>query len=182
MTERIKSPHQQRVEQMMHKVPQKVPGKPSVPPPETRVLRVRLMFEELMETAAAAGVSITLAAPNGEILALVHAPEGSIWPVEFSADGEFDLVEFVDGVADTIVTATGSFSAVGVPDETILKLVDENNLEKFGPGHYVDEGGKLIKPPGFKNVKPQIEAALADLSAKDCATTGKKCCGGRCHE
>lgn len=47
----------------------------------------------------------------------------------------------------------------GFPVKEVLRIVDENNLAKFGPGHSMREDGKLIKatnhyPPEWKGVIP----------------------------
>ncbi len=49
-----------------------------------------------------------------------------------------------------------------MPDKEIQKMVDNNNLEKFGPGHSIREDGKLIKPPYHK--APDIQGFLERIT------------------
>ena len=171
--ESLKSKHQQRVEKMMRLIPQELPEHPVELDKKTAALRISLMLSEVLETARDAGVSILLHIDREEPIALVDAVERQIWEtLDYVADGEFNLLGFVDGCCDTIVTATGSLSAAGVPDEASLCIVDNNNLEKFGPGSFVDDMGKLNKPPGFVGPEEKLTNLLLDL--------GPKKCGGCC--
>ena len=70
--------------------------------------------------------------------------------IDLDDQGDADLCAIVDGCCDLSVVTIGTLSACGVPDELFLKLVDENNLAKFGDGHSIREDGKLIKPSDHK--------------------------------
>jgi len=107
----------------------------------TRLLRARLIYEEAMETVAALGCVVHTDLEDGT--STVHLDSG---PYE---DSPAKFCEIVDGCCDISVVTIGTLSAMGVPDEPVLRLVDENNLSKFGPGHSYREDGKLIKPADF---------------------------------
>ena len=66
----------------------------------------------------------------------------------------------VDGCGDVSVVTIGTLSAFGVSDGPILQAIDQNNLEKFGPGSYRREDGKWMKPPGHK--APDILGLLVE--------------------
>lgn len=185
--ESLKSKHQLRVEKMMSLIPQEVPERPKQLDQKTAALRISLMLSEVLETARDAGVSVLMYVDREEPIALVDAVDKQIWEtLEYVADGEFDLVKYVDGCCDTIVTATGSLSAAGIPDDAALTIVDNNNLQKFGPGSFVDDMGKLNKPPGFVGPEKQLTSLIEDLTrsgqaaSADVGSEHKPKCGGSC--
>lgn len=141
-----KSEHQRRIEEFMRRAKQDVPDRPVFNIQDGRLdvalLRARLIYEEACETIKALGCRIN----RGEV---AFDP-----PVKTLL-----LPEIVDGLADLSVVTIGSLSAFGVADIPILRLVDENNLAKFGPGHSIREDGKLVKPPD--HVPPAFFKELA---------------------
>lgn len=141
----LRSEHQIRVDKFMNLIPgQRVRREPGELTESERLLRARLMYEEVMETINdGLGVEI-----NGAD--------------EFIITGPFDLVKTVDGCFDTMVVTTGTLSACGVPDLRGQRIVDENNLAKFGPGHTIREDGKLVKPPNHK--PPDLGQYLRDIT------------------
>jgi len=141
--------HYSRVRQLNKKIdPSLVPSKITMPDAATRELRARLILEEAMETIDALGV-------------IVLAPECGILKfkeLELAAAHKPDMVEIADGCADISVVTMGTLVACGIPDVDLLRIVDENNLAKFGPGGHLREDGKWIKPPG--HVPPDIRGLL----------------------
>ena len=151
--------HYHRVKLLNEKInAHHVPDRIMMPDARTRELRARLIFEEAMETIEALGVNVYV--------------EGNDRPSSFD---EFqlvvrtnfpfvkgpDLVEIADGCADLSVVTIGTLVACGIPDVDLLCMVDENNLAKFGPGGYLREDGKWIKPPNHK--PPNIWGLLTSL-------------------
>lgn len=149
---RRKSSHQSRVETFMKMAGQVLPDKPTIPDAKVRELRVRLLLEEVLETADALGVKVSL---SGQF---DSDPPLSFDEFIFTATDDVDLVWAVDGLADISVVTVGALSALGVADMAILEEVDRHNLGKFGPGSYKDENGKWRKPPGF--VPPDFASVL----------------------
>lgn len=121
---------------------------------EGRLLRARLMLEEVLETVAALGVAIRMKDPDEGLIQTIQ-------DLDLEVTGPMDLVAVVDGCLDTMVVTTGTLSSLGVPDEPGQELIDNNNLSKFGPGCSVRDDGKLIKPPGFK--APDLAGWLESL-------------------
>lgn len=154
---RAKTYHQQMVERFMELAGQPCPGLPTLPDRATRLLRARLILEEALETLAALGFTavhrdgepMTAKAPHE---AGAHA--GNVRLVE----GPADLCDIADGCADLSVVTVGTLSACGIADAGLLTTVDINNLDKFGAGHRIDAGGKVIKPDGHR--PPDIARTL----------------------
>lgn len=162
MNQILKSPNQLWVELFMARMnnpKQPLPVRPTVPHREVRLLRARLLLEETLETIQALGVKVEVHSP-GDVM---NGDPGHYEPVEmkairFELDGEPDLVEIADGCADIEVVMIGTQASCGIAHQPIYEEVCENNLLKFAPGHVIDPGGKLIKPPNHP--KPAIRALL----------------------
>lgn len=151
-----KSPHQQRVEEFMLKIGCDLPDKPTIPDEKIRILCAKLILEEAMETIDALGVEFGVGIGGGGI-----SLPSKFYHFNFQINPykSCNLEEIADGCLDTRVVSTYTLSACGIPDEEVQLEVDNNNLAKFGPGHYIREDGKLIKPPDHKppNLKSIIE-------------------------
>lgn len=139
---------------------QDTPCRPTPPTAAIALLRARLILEEALETCQALGVSVFFDGHvHGETLTMKPMSSlGSIPTIGFAVTGTPNLVEIADGCADISVVTTGTLVACGIADKELLELVDNNNLSKFGPGHYKDDFGKLVKPPGHK--PPDIAGLL----------------------
>jgi predicted HAD superfamily Cof-like phosphohydrolase len=160
-----RSPHQQRVDSFMSLANQRLPLRPELMTPAERELRARLIFEEVMETINDLGVVILFAITGREEDLPLNNPFASgkkgdprTFDHTYETVNYFDIVGVVDGCGDISVVTTGTLSALGVSDEAVLRAVDENNLDKFGPGHSFSPQGKLIKPPG--HTPPDLGAIL----------------------
>ncbi len=144
------TPHYERVKKFMQKVGQPTPDRLTTPDEKIRILRARLILEEALETVHAMGVQVKAGGENGP---LIEEPS-----LEFTANGDIDLFEVVDGCADISVVTVGTLIAFGVEDEPVLEEVDESNLRKFEEGSYRREDGKWMKPPGW--TPPDIREAI----------------------
>lgn len=150
----MQTEHQQRVEKFMKLAKQDVPDKPTLPEVKTRELRARLILEEALETINALGFKVFSVNDVG-----LNNPIGpKSFRLNVIPDKTLDLVEIIDGCLDISVVNIGTLSACGVKDKLLLEEVDNNNLAKFGPGSYIDEYGKLRKPPNHQ--PPNIKALL----------------------
>lgn len=137
-----KTVHQQKIEQFMRLAKQDVPLSPEIPSDEVIKLRASLILEETLETLKALGVSVYF---DG-----IDITTQKVKDFEIAKEKETNIVEVADGCADISVVTIGTLSAFGIPDQGLLDMVDDNNLEKFGEGHRIREDGKLIKPPNHR--------------------------------
>ena len=148
---------QKDVKEFMTKAGQAMPNKPTIPDAKTRVLRIRLLLEELLELAEASGVQ--LSTTDGVPLDCMD---------DFAFDGlpdtDVDLVEVVDALTDSQYVNLGAALAFGIDLEDCHKLVHESNLAKFSKGGYRDEAGKWRKPPDW--VAPDLESEINRQSGK----------------
>lgn len=151
-----KSEHQHNVESFMLRAGQSVPVVPTEPDEKTRILRAKLILEEALETIRD-GLGVDVYCRSGYEIQFEHLTFGIARP--------FNMRETADGCADIRVVTTGTLSACGLPDGQLTRLVDRNNLEKFGPGHSIRDDGKLVKPAGHK--PPDIARLLAELGWGD---------------
>ena len=145
-----RTPHQARIAEFMQLAGQALPALPVLPVLEIRKLRAKLILEEALETIDALGFDVT-----------TSKNEGGETPDSFGLSEHENgpsLIEIADGCADVSVVTMGTLLACGIGDEDLLKLVDENNLAKFGPGGHRREDGKWVKPPGHQ--PPDIAGLL----------------------
>lgn len=155
------TPHADRVKSFMVKAGQETPAAPTIPDPDIRILRAKLILEEALETVRALGVRVTLGDGGPSV-------SGEKAPLRFRTAGEVDLEGVVDGCADISVVTIGTLIAFGVEDEPVLEEVDRANLRKFAEGSYRRADGKWMKPPGW--TPPDIMGVLAQQT--EAATTG----------
>lgn len=139
----MKTQHQLRVEAFMIAAGQFVPANPIIPSTEIRRLRAELILEEALETIEALGYILI----NGEHGRYALKPNANV----------FELEPIVDGCVDLSVVTIGTLSACGVQDDPMLRLVDDNNLDKIKRG-YRGPSGKWMKPADHK--PPDISAEL----------------------
>lgn len=145
----LKSKNQLMVEQFMltsiakfgeKQNKQDVPILPVIPSLEIRKLRARLILEEAIETIKALGFSVKV------------TPGFIIDRFDFIDQYVPELEHIADGVADIEVVTLGTASACGLAIQPIFEAVCDNNMDKYGPGCTIDNGGKIIKPPNHKKV------------------------------
>lgn len=160
------TPHERRVKEMMMAFGQATPDRPTIPDLKTRLLRVRLLLEEVFEFAEASAVSVTFTAKaTPETRAAIEQGKAD-YNVEFEgmsfADNpnrKPDLVAMLDGLSDISVVNVGAFVACGVRMSPCLEAVDANNLAKVARGREDPDTGKFIKPPDHQ--PPNLELTLA---------------------
>ena len=146
MNAHLKSKNQLLVEVFMAKVgtdTQPLPVSPTLPDTKTRFLRARLMLEECLETIQKGlGLDVHARSQAGPIRGMED--------IKFTMRGNVNIFEIADGLADQEVVNLGTASSCGIAHQPIFEEVARNNLLKFAPGHKIDEGGKLIKPPDHR--------------------------------
>jgi predicted HAD superfamily Cof-like phosphohydrolase len=145
-----KSETQRAAEELMRAAGQAIRDTPGEPSEEDRILRAKLIMEEALETVVALGVKMRLNTPmmGGMLSVNVHNAD-----TVFETDGDFDLIESVDGCCDLNVVVAGTLSALGVPDVPVQREVERSNRSKLLPDgtlppHPTVEG-KFGKGPGY---------------------------------
>lgn len=164
---RGKTEHQVRVEKFMRLAEQAAPSMPTLPDYRTRELRAALILEEALETIKALGFEVghTITQLDSSVAYDRGRPEWvPLYDPELRESFIPDLVEIADGVADISVVSVGTLIACGLRDDPILRLVDENNLAKFGPGGKRRADGKWQKPPD--HVPPDLHGEIQRQSAQ----------------
>lgn len=131
---------------------QHVPKEPEIPDLDSRLLRIKLIAEELSELAKASMIhcSITI---GGDFFAYHHtyAPHGM--------DQEPDMLpDAADALADLLYIIYGTCVAWGIKIDPVFGAVHAANMEKLGPGARTRKDGKVLKPPDWK--PPDIKAVL----------------------
>jgi predicted HAD superfamily Cof-like phosphohydrolase len=142
-----------QVLEFMRRVPtQRTPPCPTVPSRETLKLRYELIAEEFDEYNRAVGRVVTLAEEGACGHDLIEA-----W------------AEIGDALADLHYVVAGAGIAWGLPMPAIQDEVHRANMAKFGPGSWIREDGKQMKPPDWTppNHRKAIEKALNDGSRTD---------------
>jgi predicted HAD superfamily Cof-like phosphohydrolase len=144
---------------------QETPETPIMPDVNTRRLRAALILEECLETVAALGFNVVISIDPETVEECYEtlSDDGSsllLDQVELNLEenGPGCLIEIADGVADISVVSIGTLIACGIKDAKLLETVDQNNLDKIGPGHSFRADGKLIKPANHK--KPDIASII----------------------
>ena len=115
------------------KDPRQAIGLPyTIPGPEVRLLRAKLIYEEAMETIAGLGV---VRFDNGEFVVV----------------GEGDLEQIIDGVCDTDYVGVGTLASCGVLFDKIHKeeVCNANNPKLPGGVAIFNASGNFLKPEGW---------------------------------
>ena len=146
-----RSNHYNRIKQLNEKINRAPePDSPTIPDEATRILRAKLILEEAMETIDALGCTVMYE---------TYQTLDFDW-MTVGATHEPNMVEIADGCADISVVTMGTLVTCGIPDRGLLELVDSNNLAKFGPGGFLREDGKWVKPPDHQ--PPDVKGFLKE--------------------
>lgn len=165
------SEHYRRVKRFMQLAKQDTPDYvlcEDAIPNYVKILRAKLMLEEVLETIRKGlGLDVSIlhqSFHNGESdfdPHVEHVPLDDDATLHFEVARRPDLVEILDGCADVSVVNTGTLIAVGLWDSEPLRIVDENNLAKFGPGGYRRGDGKWIKPPNHEPPEKKLAREIS---------------------
>lgn len=78
-----------------------------------------------------------------------------------------NFTEEVDALVDIIYYCLQHLSNTGLQIEPIWNLVHRANMTKFGPGGYLNEIGKWVKPPNFippdEDIQKEIEYQIREF-------------------
>lgn len=112
-----------------------------MPDEASRLLRVKVMLEETLETINALGFN--LYSISGDRLEKIK-------DFDYAPHQVLDMEEIIDGCCDMIYTAVGTLCKVGAPYEPHMKEVCLANNDKFPGGTCtVNNDGKFQKPAGW---------------------------------
>lgn len=138
---------------------------PTVPPIDVRLLRIKLIAEELTELAEATGVKLriehkTVQDNDGTQLGKY---EIDVWPTR---EEHCNLVEAADALGDLRYVVDGGTLVYGIPGEAVLAEIHRSNMSKLGEDGkpVVREDGKILKGPGY--FKPNITRVLLDQEVR----------------
>lgn len=145
---------QQQIREFMVNARQATPDRPAMPGADVRVLRVKLIAEELIELARALGIHLRIDTDGGQDI-----PEARIVA---SPIAKTDLVESYDAVLDLLVVVIGTGVALGLDIEPGWQEVHRSNMSKFIDGH-LREDGKWVKGPSYSPaaLRPIVDRQLA---------------------
>ena len=136
---------------------QPVEPTPTVPSNATRLLRFKLLLEEVMEYGRAVGIMNLCTMSQEEFednlkhqLEEVLIDEGHIC----------DQVEAADALADIDYVCAGANLCHGFPAEAVVGEVHASNMSKLGEDGkpLLTPGGKVAKGPRYR--KPDVAAVL----------------------
>ena len=75
------------------------------------------------------------------------------------AEGDNDLIEVADALADIIYIACGTAVAYGIPLDRVFAEVHRSNMAKLVDGKVIRrEDGKVLKPAGWK--PPDVKGVM----------------------
>lgn len=128
---------------------------PTVPDINVRLLRAKLIAEELTELCEASGINLRIdrkTSPDGKVEHIVD-----VWPARHD---HCDLVEVADALGDLRYVVDGANLVYGIPGEEVLDEVHRSNMSKLGEDGkpVLRADGKILKGPGY--FKPNIAAII----------------------
>ncbi len=148
---------QLQVKEFMTKAGQSCPDKPFFPDSNTRILRVKLLLEEVLELAEASGVEI-------EVVDGGHYGEKSslrVQDLKFKSTYNVDLVKVADALTDIDYVNLGAACAYGLDLAPFQDEVHRSNITEFIDGYRMDDGkwmkGKSYTPA---NIGPILDKQL----------------------
>jgi predicted HAD superfamily Cof-like phosphohydrolase len=133
----------------------------TTPDAKTRLLRFRLLLEEVMEFGRAIGVAPLAGIPEEEFLEKLRSTMDAFTIDEGLA---VDLVEAADALGDIDYVAQGANLVFGFPAIAVVAEIHRANMSKLGADGkpILDERGKVVKGPNYR--KPDVAAVLAEFA------------------
>lgn len=149
------TPFQKNVKEWMAKVGQSTPDFPCSPDNLTRILRVNLLLEEVLELAEASGVEICFSDDGYKL---------SIDDFNYNIVKDVDLVEVADALSDIDYVSAGAAVSYGLDMEPFQNEVCRSNDSKLIDGYRRDDG-KWMK--GQSYFPPDLEKILEEQIARE---------------
>lgn len=131
---------------------QPVLDKPQIPPEDRVILRGKLITEEYFETMEA--LFPELEEYFNHLKETVQEKIKETNPDETPPN----IVELADGLGDLDYVVEGTRLEFGINGEPVGMEIQRSNMAKFGPGSWIREDGKVMKPPDW--TAPDIEGEL----------------------
>jgi len=121
--------YQQKVKEFMNVFGQDCPSKPTIPDVKTRILRVKLLLEEVLELAEASGVKI-IDSLGFEFEKALLKDNGGIEVVEDPQKSP-DIIAIADALADISYVNYGAANAYGIDIHPVEQEVHDSNMTKL---------------------------------------------------
>lgn len=121
--------YQEKVKEFMDVFGQDCPSKPTIPDVKTRILRVKLLLEEVLELADASGVKIIDSLGN-EFSTKRFKSQDGIDIVE-NPQKSPDIIEIADALADISYVNYGAANAYGIDIHPVEQEVHDSNMTKL---------------------------------------------------
>lgn len=139
------------VSDFMKAASQAIPDEPGIPDERTRILRVKLIAQELRELAQAYGLRVILDSNQPEN-AIAIIPDAAYTP---------NLRDAYDATLDIQYVTVGNGIAMGLDLQPGWEEVQRSNMSKFIDG-YKGPDGKWIKGPSYHpaRLQPIIDAQI----------------------
>ena len=166
-----KNSMQRDIEEFMRRCDQEIKTYPEIPDEEVKILRIRLMVEELLGSTKISGY------PDAK------TPEYNPWGLINDKSDELvqsilndDLVGIADGIADVLYVVFGTAAAFGIDIQEVFDEVHRSNLSKAvwseEQQRYIyakDAGGKTIKPDTYSpaDLEPIVQRQIANGKARE---------------
>lgn len=133
-----------------------VENKPTIATEALRVLRIKLIAEELLELARASGCSLIASTDPCK-------PETNDFIEVLPRLATVNLIEMADALGDLDYVVQGANLVFGLPSYAIVEEIHRSNMSKLGADGkpLVREDGKILKGPGY--FKPDIARVLEDV-------------------
>ena len=155
---------QEQIHSFMVNAHQSTPDRPTMPPMDVRLGRLKWLAEELCELANAWGIEFDLNNRG------TSTDNFAAWPAPRPqyTDPLEALVEAYDASLDLMVFSVGNGVAMGTELAPGWEEVHASNMTKFIDGH-LREDGKWMKGPSTRKpqLRPIIEAQLAAALERD---------------
>jgi predicted HAD superfamily Cof-like phosphohydrolase len=129
--------YQTKVKEFMQTFGQECPPKPTIIDENNRVLRVKLLLEEVLELAEASGVEITADTGSGSYAIDTSSLKNGYLALQAN-NNNVDLVGVADAIADISYVNYGAANAYGIDIEPIEDEVHESNMTKLFTTEEVD--------------------------------------------
>ena len=137
----IKAPDNNLVEEFHKAFGHPVETAPTLGTVELRILRTKLLIEEVLELATAFGLNVVCNVIDG----VQHVA------IEENKNLVPNVVEIADGLGDIRYVTDGANLCFGLPAEEILAEIHRSNMSKLGEDGkpIYREDGKVLKGPNY---------------------------------